>query len=921
MKIIETNLSLRVKNTLRRNGIHTVDELKSKDIDSIKRFRHMGDKSIEEIIQFLSKFEKNKIIKEISRSDIEKNILGIEMFNLSSLLLNNPHRDIESLIKEEIDDVKEIKFIDGFKLAEEIDISNFSIRVTRIATEINLNNINTLLKFSIDRIRDVRNIGEKSYREILEKIIEDIIVLTGTSRISNFDSLFAYLLVLDLKIYIDHQQSKEIYYKLKKYSEKMLLGKLYNLEDLEVNRNKVIDNIDESLIEELDLSEQIIERILKTSQVPLNVVSIKNQLPQFLKHIDITKYVNILKKKDKIKFSTEGFEYKNPSIVNVIDNKFDKKKATIIKLRLEGYTLEEIATYFDFTRERARQIIAKEIVKINQKVLEERYHVEFEKYDIDKRDFINIFDISEIEYNYLNIIFNRGTKNLEEMLTDGEVEEAIRMRVKAKLDKGYIILGDNKIKINRLNIIRYLVKIYAEEEIDIWKIYEVYNEFVESQNLNRDELKIDIRYLENRIADSKFAISLPGKKVRFFKFEDYDWNRFYEEVNIEKYIGKEITTLLIYREQTHLMKMYDIRNEYELHNIMKKVKDVNKSELEFGRNPTVRVGKTNRTEQVLTLFLTHTPIKAIELAKLYEEEYGVKKQTAQATHFRCIQQYLYNGEYLYENVELNPKEITIIEEVLSNLTLHFIEDFKDSLLSKQISESRILEIVTPITMERFGYRVYSSYLLSFQYTSMSEYIEKVIFNQNIVDLNKQDKRIYNIGVVWSKIRDYVEKLEFIEFDNKKYIHIKKLEEVGLSKQYFKGKLEQIYENLTEDIISLESIKNYFDDSNVNDFGFNDIFFISLLRSHENIYYQKIGGGYILRKNNSDVRVINVIDMIVNQYKIIDIYDLIDFIHEEFAIQLEKYKIIEIIKDTEIYYDEIMERVYSDEGYYYEEFDD
>lgn len=94
-----------------------------------------------------------------------------------------------------------------------------------------------------------------------------------------------------------------------------------------------------------------------------------------------------------------------------------------------------------------------------------------------------------------------------------------------------------------------------------------------------------------------------------------------------------------------------------------------------------------------------------------------------------------------------------------------------------------------------------------------------------------------------------------------------------------------------------------------------------MRSHENIYYQKFGDGYIIRKNNSDLRLINIIDLIVNQYKIINVYDLIDIINDEYAIQIEKFRITESIKDTEIYYDEIMEKVYIDEGYYYEEFDD
>ena len=46
----------------------------------------------------------------------------------------------------------------------------------------------------------------------------------------------------------------------------------------------------------------------------------------------------------------------------------------------------------------------------------------------------------------------------------------------------------------------------------------------------------------------------------------------------------------------------------------------------------------------------------------------------------------------------------------------------------------------------------------------------------------------------------------------------------------------------------------------------------------------------------------------------------DIINEKYDIKFEYYKLIESIKRTTMYYDEIMEKVYLDLNYYYEEFE-
>ena len=46
--------------------------------------------------------------------------------------------------------------------------------------------------------------------------------------------------------------------------------------------------------------------------------------------------------------------------------------------------------------------------------------------------------------------------------------------------------------------------------------------------------------------------------------------------------------------------------------------------------------------------------------------------------------------------------------------------------------------------------------------------------------------------------------------------------------------------------------------------------------------------------------------------------LIDYIDSEYGIKLEKYKVVNIAKEKELYYDAIMEKIYIDYDEYFEE---
>ena len=51
----------------------------------------------------------------------------------------------------------------------------------------------------------------------------------------------------------------------------------------------------------------------------------------------------------------------------------------------------------------------------------------------------------------------------------------------------------------------------------------------------------------------------------------------------------------------------------------------------------------------------------------------------------------------------------------------------------------------------------------------------------------------------------------------------------------------------------------------------------------------------------------------------DIVDFMSYMKEEYGVVIRKEKILYCIQDSDLYYDPIMEKIYFDKEYYYEEF--
>ena len=130
-------------------------------------------------------------------------------------------------------------------------------------------------------------------------------------------------------------------------------------------------------------------------------------------------------------------------------------------------------------------------------------------------------------------------------------------------------------------VIKHLAENFCKEEKTLESFLELYNDFIEKQNLNSIEYKITpCTYRQDFHRTGIELIWKPGSKFRYYPLSTYDYTNFLENLNLEE---GEHDANDVFLKRKELMKKYDIRDGFELHNILRRIY---KDKITFKNIPT-----------------------------------------------------------------------------------------------------------------------------------------------------------------------------------------------------------------------------------------------------------------------------------------------------------------------------------------------
>lgn len=703
------------------------------------------------------------------------------------------------------------------------------------------------------------------------------------------------------------------------------LSNVYNLHDSTVN--KILNAIDKCNLNIDDFSifydfllyyedrsknklyiesfKRFVTDYLSSYDYPISINYLKRNIP---KCFDIINYVSTLKTLEEnkvISINDECVEIFKPTFEEFAKNLPDTKQKYIFfkKYYLDNKTLQEIGDEYNVTRENIRQKISKVDIP---KIKEEEYAYYFKNYNLSNELFHKVFNLSYPVIKYLKLQNKKGDKTINDLLEDENLNDDIRERVMDNLDKLIVINGE-KVASNKTGLLKYVLKEVCNcGPYSIQEIIEKHNELAVS--INHPELMMDDKYFHSHFISHRYVCisSLNGDDesnsvYRYLDKESNEIKMMITKLKLDDYKDVEITSTLIYKANITLMIENDIRNEYELHSILRY--NITDDYIIFGRNPVINFGNGNRDRQILDLIVANSPIKTTDLADMLSETYGYNKNSIQAYASVKFNSYYDKGYFDTKNTLVDYSAIDKLKKYMVK-DIYFFEDIFNICEKNNIDYSPSL--LSKYSVKQLGYISNGSYMFKKEYTTFINYIKTNFFNKDFENLNSVDSRITNLVMFNMFYLNKIKKPEYIEYKFKEFISVKKLESFGITKEDLEDFSKQVYDFVDPNcIFTTEYLKNIGFKHKLFTYGFEDIFYDSILIS-SNLFKMNRSGiketVFVHIDSKNEPTVSYIINQIMGNNSEMSLSEIIDKfkIYGKKSNILEKYKTI--IQGTNLTYD-------------------
>ena len=885
-------LSVRSLNCLRRADIHTIGAMMDYPPDEFINIRNMGKKSVEEIRLFIRELKDGTgeyVLVESNERFSCKSSIGQD---------DNTSASITVFLDETGAVVQDMPIKD----------LQLSVRAKNSLIHSGHGFASQLVGISYEDLMNLKNMGKKTAEEVLA-YIEKISVQREGCVPQNETSHSGNDLTSEMCTAYGEEESvwlRELSAIKAQFPEAIGENLIYRLYDSVFVRGTL---------------KATILRIIEGNGGAISKVTLEGKLPRHLNNTTILQEILLeLETISAIEIGEVMIERQYPSIVDFATHIKDDRIRDIVQGKIKGKTLQEIGEQYDVTRERARQLMQKGLLK-KPCLREDKYAYLYDHYDFTLEDFTLAYDEPSETYYYLEMISrtNRSKrKPLEEILTDVAVTPELRKKAERAIYKQYISTDGVWIKKARSTLVKHFVKTYCNKLTEYDLFFQKYHEWLDVLGLGSDvTLAIEYRTYENKLNQCDYVLWNQWNSFRYYNIPELDFEELLSTLDLEQFDGIELSTLKLFRDYPNLMQQYDIHDEYELHNLLKKIWPTERKRINFKRMPTIEIGTANRDDQVLSLLLQYAPISGDAFAEHYEDAYGVKAATVLANYMSAFDDYYYDGIYSIDSAALPVIQFNHMKAIL-NLEFYTIQDVK-RLYKREFPHSDE-SLINPYTLKTLDFRVYSGYVVRNTYASAADYFRSLLTVDDVVDARNIRKSIQCLVAYSSELYKLRAIYEIVEFSPLQYINIRRLNEVGVTKEQLKSYCNSVANQYEKgEYFTVVSLWKDGFVHEMDELGFGEWFYASvLLEDRARFSYQRIGGTRIFLCGKTGANLGDMLVWILEVRREIDFYDLMDLLKDHYGITLSKEKLLTVISGTELYYDRIMEAVYIDYDTYFEE---
>lgn len=597
----------------------------------------------------------------------------------------------------------------------------------------------------------------------------------------------------------------------------------------------------------------------------------------------------------------------------------------ILMKRLQGMKLEAIAREHGITRERVRQKVNSAFGKLRALLLQEKgvsyfdedyYKYLYETYEIDKSDAVEWLGFTEATCSFLELMdIKPGKKPLEEAVDDQEhLDAGLRIRIRNYLNRDKLYVDGTWVELKRREIERLVVRKFCRENTTFSEYYELYNDFLRSENVPYDEelyyTPAVIRSRKNRISEADFLLWKLNETFRYYDIAGRDFTELLDALNLDAYEDTELSTEKLMTGYPELMAKYDIRDRYELHNLLRKLVPAGSMhDFRCERMPIIRFGSFDRRAAIWEVIKTSSPISQEALLKSLKEEFGYDEATAMGSYLAPFQNCLYQGVYRVDQKKMPPERLEQLRLSLTN-ELYSIDEVK-SIFAAMFPDADPEE-VNGLNLKTAGMTVLSQYVLTGGGT-LDACFEKMLTDEDITDVSPYRRKYGHVQAFLAKFLELRRELEIIEFEPNKMINVRKLGQAGVTKADLRKFCTSAAGRVAAgEFFNAASLRRDGHDDPLYDLGFDDLFYNNLLAADSRFSSGRVFGCIVLRKGTESFTTGSFLSELIRSHGSIDLIDLADELKGRFGIFTgAPMEIVYKLYDSNVYYDSILGRLYAD----------
>lgn len=612
----------------------------------------------------------------------------------------------------------------------------------------------------------------------------------------------------------------------------------------------------------------------------------------------------------------------------------DARSRGFIRKRLQGVTLEAIAQENGLTRERVRQIVNKGAEKIRSVHRaqtgadlfdEDYYRCLYEGYDFDKKEAGGWLGVPAAVWNYLELNgVKRGGKELKEALDNPRLGVSLRLKIKTYLNRNRLYIDGKWVDKKRADLEEIVAEKFCREDISFDEFVQRYNEFLEEEEVAYNE---DVYYTpavyrsrKNRLSEARFLLWKQNEQLRYYDVDGRDYEELLETLDLNAYQNVELSTLKFMEAYPEVMKKYDIRDQYELHNLLRKiVSQEDCPSLSFGRMPELKFGEVDRNAAIFRLLVENAPISTADLTELVHREYGYDPTTVAMNYLTPFAEFYHQGYYTIDQKVMPDERRSALQTRLTG-DFYYLDEIRD--LYREMYSDADLEEVNPYNLKTMGFSVFSNYVLQ-HYPSLEDYFTALLTREDVMELSAIRSRFVGVQQFYQALQELKRDLRVVELEPNRIIQLRKLEQSGITREMLRSFCRKVYSFAVDGAyFTIQSLREEGFSSKLEEYGFSDWFYANLLLSDSRFSCSRVFGNIVFYKGSADVTIKSFLVSLIRAQGNVSVYELMSQLSHTYGCRVDdKWDLIYKVQNTEVYYDRILERLYANADLYYQELDE